>query len=276
MCVCMRKSATPSGRRYRRSSLIDESPEPMKTTLCAAALGLILTTPAEAGHLICHLWDTAKPLNWKTYNLTDNGDGTYTRMNGTIWKTGHGSTGEKWLVDSSNHGWGLQFDPGSTQTLDGVTYDRVLEQIGMNVIAHGDCVSTIDTHPISNDSVDITTTDEWRSINLDVYLGSFTLPTRFLLDTGATGITVAEAIANDLIAKGEAHEVGKGQYTLADGSRHMEREIVIGTLILGQHTLHNVIAGVASEATEMLLGMSVLNQIGPFKIDPVNRKMIFG
>jgi clan AA aspartic protease (TIGR02281 family) len=114
------------------------------------------------------------------------------------------------------------------------------------------------TAPVSTNSVPLTI--EHNSAYASVMLGSQQVT--MLIDTGATGATVTESIANKLVNSSQASELsGGGTSTLADGTVHDVRLISINTVIIGGHEVHNVHAGVSPNNADMLLGMSVLRQI---------------
>jgi clan AA aspartic protease (TIGR02281 family) len=97
-----------------------------------------------------------------------------------------------------------------------------------------------------------------------------------LVDTGSTGLTVNESLAQRLLARGLAHEGPQGIAMLADGSQREFQSVIIDTVTIGSHVLHDVHAGVSPDGSDMLLGLSVLNKIGRFTIDGANHKLIFG
>jgi clan AA aspartic protease (TIGR02281 family) len=96
-----------------------------------------------------------------------------------------------------------------------------------------------------------------------------------LIDTGATSLSIAKSIANDLLRRGEASLEDPGQVAIADGSVHAENVIRIDTVRVGNRVLHDVMAGVLPESAPPLLGFPVLNQAGRFTIDTKNRQLIF-
>jgi predicted aspartyl protease len=108
---------------------------------------------------------------------------------------------------------------------------------------------------------------------VDVQLGSLTK--RMLIDTGATYITVTKSVADDLLRRGDAVRHDPGAASDFEGWTHIENRIQILTLGVGDHTLHNVLAGVVPDEAEMLLGFPALNQVGRFTIDTKNRQLIF-
>jgi clan AA aspartic protease (TIGR02281 family) len=131
------------------------------------------------------------------------------------------------------------------------------------------------TYSSGSDSVPIYPGAHGSAAYVDVGLGARTV--RMLIDTGATNVSVTRSIASALIANNEAVLLpGTAPTTIADGSTIMEQIISIRTLTIGRHTLHHVIAGVAPDGADMLLGFPVLNQVGRFTIDTANGQLIFG
>ena len=85
-----------------------------------------------------------------------------------------------------------------------------------------------------------------------------------VVDTGATAMTVTETVATSLVDHGQASFTGNvATVTLADNSTRSEREISINSLTVGNHTIQNVIAHVAPDGSEMLLGHLVLARLAP-------------
>jgi clan AA aspartic protease (TIGR02281 family) len=123
------------------------------------------------------------------------------------------------------------------------------------------------------DRVTLHSDDDGHSLTLDVGIGQQTY--LFLLDTGATDMTVTADVADQLIAAGHARLHGEEPVILADGSKHTERTITIDAVTVGTHTVRNVHASVAPSGAPMLLGMDVLNRIGTFTIDAPNRTLTF-
>ena len=87
-------------------------------------------------------------------------------------------------------------------------------------------------------------------------------PVTMVVDTGATSMTVTETVANQLVDHGLASFTGNVvTVTLADNSTRNEREIIINVVTVGVHSANNVIAHVASDGSEMLLGHLVLARL---------------
>jgi predicted aspartyl protease len=99
-------------------------------------------------------------------------------------------------------------------------------------------------------------------IHVPVALSGY--PVTMVVDTGATIMTVSETVANSLVNNGRASFTGNvATVTLADNSTRSEREISINSLTVGNHTIQHVIAHVAPDGSEMLLGHLVLARLAP-------------
>ena len=90
-----------------------------------------------------------------------------------------------------------------------------------------------------------------------------TMPATMLVDTGATGMTVSETIANWLVANGQATNGSTDHATLAGGVQKDFRGIDIGSVSVGGHVVRNVHAGVVPDGADMLLGLGVLAGVSP-------------
>jgi hypothetical protein len=129
----------------------------------------------------------------------------------------------------------------------------------------------------SNELGDVVPFDyENRAIHLSVFFGGRAV--RVLLDTGATNLSINETIAGQLIASSDATEGEPVRVVMADNSTQTLRTVVIGTLTVRNHSMHNVRAAVEPGDAEPLLGMAILNQIsgGKFTIDTANNKLVLG
>jgi len=108
-------------------------------------------------------------------------------------------------------------------------------------------------------------------IQVDVLVGG--QPLRMVVDTGATASTIPTGFASMLIRDGKAVELGNITVTYADGRKGQERLISISELRLGAHTLRNVKASISEGPA--LLGVDIINGIGPFTIDTRAGELIF-
>jgi hypothetical protein len=111
-----------------------------------------------------------------------------------------------------------------------------------------------------------------NAIHLSVVVGNTT--TDMILDTGAEISSIPTALADSLIASGDAHELQPMRMRMADGSSHWERTVSVHKMSIGSHVRTNVSVSVSDGMT--LLGLPVLNAIGKFTIDSANNRLIFG
>jgi hypothetical protein len=96
---------------------------------------------------------------------------------------------------------------------------------------------------------------------------------QMILDTGATISSIPSAFADQLIAEGHATEGGGGNISLADGSSHYQRRVIVDAVTIGNHTRSQVEMTVLDG--EPLLGLPVLNTIGKFTIDAQHGVLTF-
>jgi gag-polyprotein putative aspartyl protease len=94
------------------------------------------------------------------------------------------------------------------------------------------------------------------------------LPVTMLIDTGETNMTVTQSVADQLLASGLATRGPDSESRFADGSVHRHVTIIVNTMTIGGHVLHDIYAGVSPNGADMLLGFAVLNQVsGKFAIN---------
>jgi clan AA aspartic protease (TIGR02281 family) len=111
-----------------------------------------------------------------------------------------------------------------------------------------------------------------RAVTLNVSVGQHTVT--MMLDTGASTTAITDEFANALVRDGHARWSGERKYQMADGFVISAPTLVINEVRLGTHVVHNVEASVTN-GTLMLLGFSVVDQIGPFMINTRTRELIF-
>jgi clan AA aspartic protease (TIGR02281 family) len=112
-----------------------------------------------------------------------------------------------------------------------------------------------------------------NTMRLNVGLGDQVVT--MLLDTGATASLITSSLASSLIRDDQARYVGPTKMTTASGEVVSAKEIVIYELKLGNQVVRNVKAMVMPGDIELLLGVDVLNSIGPYLIDSPNSQLIF-
>ncbi len=127
---------------------------------------------------------------------------------------------------------------------------------------------------ITANSIPIYPSRDGRSVRIDVELGSVTK--RMLIDTGASGVSIPESVADRLLVQREAVEAESAIVTLANGSEERQRGVRILSISIGGHVLHDVYANVGPDSSEPLLGFPVLNHVGRFTIDTNAGVLIFG
>ena len=106
--------------------------------------------------------------------------------------------------------------------------------------------STTPTSP-AEDALLLYPASEGRALYTYIDIGPW--PQRMLVDTGSTGLTVNESLAQRLLARGLAHEGPQGIATLADGSQREQQSVIIDTVTIGSHVLHDVLAGVSPDGS---------------------------
>jgi clan AA aspartic protease (TIGR02281 family) len=111
------------------------------------------------------------------------------------------------------------------------------------------------------------------SLLLDVGLGEMVRP--FVLDTGASSMTVTADVAAELVSAGHADPNGATAVTYADGTTHTVQTVTIDAVKVGTHVLRNVPAMVTPSGAPMLLGLDVLKAIGKFEVDAPHRTLTF-
>jgi predicted aspartyl protease len=108
--------------------------------------------------------------------------------------------------------------------------------------------------------------------------GVFVVPVRFnetitlnaIVDSGASDVSVPADIVLTLMRSNtvtEADFLGEKTYVLADGSRVPSRQFRIKSLRVGNKTIQNVIATVASINADILLGQSFLSKFRSWSLD---------
>jgi hypothetical protein len=93
------------------------------------------------------------------------------------------------------------------------------------------------------------------------------------IDTGASQGSLPTKFADTLIADGAATEGEPMKFKMANGNVETNRTVVVNTVVIGSHTIHNVRFGVGGD--EPLLGFNALSAVGTFKIDPVRGVLSF-
>jgi clan AA aspartic protease (TIGR02281 family) len=118
-----------------------------------------------------------------------------------------------------------------------------------------------------------------KTVSLQQYRGgTFLVPVtindrltlRFMVDSGATDVTIPADVVLSLVKTGTlASEdfLGETTYTLADGSTRSSQAFRIRTLKVGDTVLENVVGGIAPEGAKPLLGQSFLSRFKSWSIN---------
>ena len=98
------------------------------------------------------------------------------------------------------------------------------------------------------------------------------------VDTGANTCTIGETLANELIASGQATDLGQTSGSLATGGSYTTREISVSILVVGNHWGKDIHMTVMPTDKPPLLSLPILlsSGSGKFTVDAVKRKIIFG
>lgn len=105
------------------------------------------------------------------------------------------------------------------------------------------------------------------------------MPLRFLLDTGATDVSIPRSIATKLMREGS---LTVGDYarasvgTLADGRRVPEMVFILRSITVGGVTATNVECSVGPEGSSLLLGQSFLRKFRSWSIDNARGVLVLG
>jgi clan AA aspartic protease (TIGR02281 family) len=91
-----------------------------------------------------------------------------------------------------------------------------------------------------------------------------------IVDSGASDVSIPADVVSTLIRNktlSEQEFFGAQTYVLADGSRVPSQRFRIRTLKVGNNSLENVTASVASASADILLGQSFLSRFKSWSID---------
>src|ERR1700704_4764366 len=108
-----------------------------------------------------------------------------------------------------------------------------------------------------------------ESVQLEEAHGVYMVPVRindaitipFVLDSGAADISVPEDVFKTLLRTRTVTEsdfLAPGTYVMAGGSTHLNKRFVLHELRVGDHVAKDVIASVAPDKADPLLGQNIL------------------
>ncbi|MEZ4757819.1 MAG: retropepsin-like aspartic protease [Flavobacteriales bacterium] len=98
----------------------------------------------------------------------------------------------------------------------------------------------------------------------------------FLFDTGASDLLINTELAAELRANGtlrDEHTLGTTRYELADGSQVKADKIRIDEIVIGEHRVRNVVAGVV-EGGSLLCGRSLLDRFSKWEVDAKRKVLV--
>ena len=115
--------------------------------------------------------------------------------------------------------------------------------------------------------------------------GVFVVPVRFnevitlnaIVDSGASDVSVPVDLVLTLMRANtitEADFLGQKTYVLADGSKVPSHQFRIRSLRVGNRTIQNVVASVASSSASILLGQSFLGKFKSWSVDNAKHALV--
>jgi tetratricopeptide (TPR) repeat protein len=123
------------------------------------------------------------------------------------------------------------------------------------------------------------------SIRMEKEGGVYVVPVRFnemitlsaIVDSGASDMSVPADVVSTLIRTKTITDqdfLGQQTYVLADGSKVPSQQFRIRSLRVGDKTVENVVASIASVNGEILLGQSYLNRFKSWSVDNEQHTLI--
>ena len=104
-----------------------------------------------------------------------------------------------------------------------------------------------------------------------------TLTLDFMVDSGASDVTIPEDVVSVLVRTGTIKDTdftGEQTYILADGSKVKSKTFRIRSLKVGDRVLENVLGSVASTNGSLLLGQSFLGRFKSWSIDNTKHALV--
>jgi hypothetical protein len=111
--------------------------------------------------------------------------------------------------------------------------------------------------------------DDAQAVNVTV--GS--IEVSMFIDSGCSSLAIAPALADTLIAQGEATVAGSMNLKLAGGQKVSARHLIIHKVTLGGRTFTDVDANDGASLDHPLLGQRVL---GKFSVDRASKQLVLG
>lgn len=105
------------------------------------------------------------------------------------------------------------------------------------------------------------------------------LTAKFVVDSGASFVVLPKEMVDELTKSGAIQRsdlLGRAIYVTADGKHHRGTRLTLRRLDVGGHVATNVLAGVAPEHAEPLLGQSFLAKFKSWTLDNKRHVLILG
>ena len=142
-------------------------------------------------------------------------------------------------------------------------------------------VATVSDCDDSTDNIGAISEIQMKKMHSGVYEVACTindLPLKFILDTGASAVSISSVEASFMLKNGylTAEDIkGKEYFSTASGEIREGTTIRLREIRVGDAVLRNVEASVShSQQASLLLGQSVLERFGTITIDNINSKLI--
>ena len=106
-----------------------------------------------------------------------------------------------------------------------------------------------------------------------------TLSLRFVVDSGASDVTISANVAKALMRSGQltaADYIGQARSTIADGSIMPSRMFIIRSLRVGDREVRNVTALISNSNGPLLLGQSFFTRFKSWSIDNRRHVLVLG
>jgi clan AA aspartic protease (TIGR02281 family) len=93
---------------------------------------------------------------------------------------------------------------------------------------------------------------------------------KYVLDSGASDVTIDESTYNQLVKNGlieSVHKLSNGKYKIADGSTKSYKRTYIPEIVIGNVSVENIIGTIVPDGQPLLLGKSFLDSFKKWQID---------
>jgi uncharacterized protein len=158
----------------------------------------------------------------------------------------------------------------------GVQERCLLKQFNGRIATLSSIVSQVGA--LAHQSPDVHLADQTSIIRMEKEGGVYVVPVRFndmitlsaIVDSGASDVSVPADVVLTLMRTKTITDqdfLGEKTYVLADGSNLPSQQFRIRSLKVGDKTIENVVAGIASAKGDILLGQSFLSKFKSWSFD---------